>query len=102
VALSPSLSGNNAISILGHELQHVLEVADDASIVDDATLRRYYAKHGIAVRGGLDFDSESARDVGSDVRRDLVAARASRTTESIRDFDPAEWYVLYRRTRASF
>jgi hypothetical protein len=99
VALSPMLSGNAAISILGHELQHVLEVGDDESIVDNATLSRYYAKHGIAVRGGLDWDSESARDVGHEVLRDLVAARAPRTTESIRDFDPAEWHVLYRRAR---
>ena len=99
VALSPSLSGNNAISMLAHELQHVLEVADAPSIVDDASLTRYYAQHGITVRGGLDFDSEPARDVGEEVLRDLIAGRNARTTESIRDFDPQDWVRMYRRAR---
>jgi hypothetical protein len=99
IALSPALSGNAAISMLAHELRHVLEVGDDPSIVDDASLTRYYAKHGISVRGGLDWDSESARSVADEVRRDLISARAGRTTESIRDFDPLQWTTIYRRAR---
>jgi hypothetical protein len=99
VALSPTLSGNAAISMLAHELQHVLEVAEERSIVDDASLMRHYAKHGISVRGGLDWDSESARDVGEEVLRDLLAARAARTTESVRGFDAHDWSAMYRQAR---
>ena len=99
VALSPSLSGNTAISMLAHELQHVLEVGDAPSIVDDASLTRYYARHGITVRGGLDFDSEPARDVGEEVLRDLNSGRYARTTESIRDFDSQAWVQMYRIAR---
>jgi hypothetical protein len=99
VALSPALIGNAAIGMLAHELQHVLEVANDPSIVDDASLTRYYAKHGISVRAGLDWDSESARTVGDDVLHDLSVARAPRASETIRDFDSAVWALAYRRAR---
>ena len=51
------------------------------------------------MRGGLDFDSEPARDVGEEVLRDLIAGRNARTTESIRDFDPQDWVRMYRRAR---
>ena len=99
IGISPDLRGDAAIACLGHELRHALEVAGEPSIVDENSLTEHYRHVGISVTvHNNGWDTEAARQAGDDVRRDLVAS-GMRATESVRDFDPDTWHVLYRKAR---
>src|SRR5262245_18512370 len=96
VGLSPELRGDAAIATLGHELQHALEVANAPSIVDTRSLHAHYQQVGISMRSHNNgWDTEAARQIGDDVRRDLAVTGAS-AFEAVRDFDPKTWPILYR------
>ena len=100
VSLNPELSTDLAISTLGHELQHALEVANATSIVSDATMERFYREHGESNNTRANgWDTEAARVAGDDVRRELAGNRATRAIETTQQFDPEDWLVVYRRAR---
>jgi hypothetical protein len=62
----------DSIALLGHELQHAIEVAQDKDVTDEATLAALYQR--IGTRGGPDtYDTLAAREVGRTVRKELVA-----------------------------
>jgi hypothetical protein len=64
------------VALLGHELQHVVEVAQNRSIRSADDLRAFYRKTGL--RTGPDaFDSEAARQIGYLVREELLGRPAS-------------------------
>ena len=99
VGISPEMRGDAAIATLGHELHHALEVANEPSIVDEHTMSAHYKRIGISMRvHNNGWDTEAARVIGDDVRRDLTSS-SPRAVESVREFDPDTWYVLYRRAR---
>jgi hypothetical protein len=99
VSISPELSTDMAIATMGHELRHVLEVANAPEIVNEATLEKYYRAHGEGNRShGNGWDTEAARVAGDEVRREL-ADRTYRVADSIQQLDPQDWFVVYRRAR---
>ena len=57
--------------LLGHELQHVLEIGLDPGVRDDRGLRRLYARIGEDRNARFAFETTAARDVGERVRREL-------------------------------
>lgn len=62
---------NVLVALLGHELQHVVEVAQNRTIRSADDLRAFYRQTG--VRTGPDsFDSEAARQMGYLVREELL------------------------------
>jgi hypothetical protein len=101
VSINPELPQRTAIAALGHELQHVLEVINEPSIVDSASLESFYLRHGISMRISVNsWDSEAARDTGDKVRHDLVGDRSARI-ETIKGYDPLEWEAMYQRARGT-
>ena len=103
VSLNPELSGEALVAVLGHELQHVLEVALSPSIVDEPSLESYYQKNGINMRSHASgWDTQAARDTGNMVRRELAASPTRAAIESTQPFDVSAWNNLYRRTRDRF
>ena len=99
VSINPELPEKSAIAALGHELQHVLEVMANPSIVDATSLESFYAQHGISMRVSMNsWDSEAARDMGDKVRRDLAGDRPAHI-ETIKNYDPLAWEAIYRRAR---
>ncbi len=63
---------DDEVALLGHELQHALEVADDAGVRDEATMTALYER--IGQRGGLHvYDTLAAQEVGRTIRRELLA-----------------------------
>jgi hypothetical protein len=63
---------DEAIAVLGHELQHAIEVAQDAGVIDPKTFAALYRR--IGTRGGPEiYDTLAAQDVGRTVRRELLA-----------------------------
>lgn len=100
ISISPDMSTDMAIATLGHELQHALEVASAPEIVDARTLEQFYREHGdVSQQQTNGWDTEAARLVGQDVRRELTAPRPARVADSIQSFHPDDWLVVYRRAR---
>jgi hypothetical protein len=61
------------VALLGHELQHAVEVAEAGDIASSDDMRTLY--HRIGVRTGPDaYDSMAAREAGYTVRDELVAS----------------------------
>jgi hypothetical protein len=100
VSLNPELRGPAAIATLAHELQHALEVANEPSIIDAKSLSVYYRRNGINMSARhAGWDTEAARTVGDEVRQELAHGREGRIVESLRDFNPRDWHIVYRRAR---
>ena len=62
----------DTIALLGHELQHALEVAEAPSVSDQAGLERLYARIGVS-GGSHQYDTVAAQETGRTVRRELAA-----------------------------
>jgi len=62
----------DTIALLGHELQHALEVAEAPSVSDQAGLERLYARIGVS-GGAHQYDTVAAQETGRTVRRELAA-----------------------------
>ena len=64
-----TLSGDRA-PLLGHELQHALEIAEHVEIHDERTVRALYGRIGRA-RGPDAFETDAAKSIESSVRAEL-------------------------------
>jgi hypothetical protein len=63
-------SFDDMIALLGHELQHAVEVADAEEVIDQATMAKLYER--IGSRGGEHlYDTVAAQEMGRTVRREL-------------------------------
>lgn len=74
VRIAPHLTTPRKIAILGHELQHALEIAERPEIVDSATLARAYEQFGFTRRAGsrMDFDTAAAIGTGRTIWREVT------------------------------
>ena len=87
VQLNARSSAYTLVALLGHELQHVVEIADHPEVRSTEDVRAFYRRTG--VRTGTDaFDSDAARHAGYLVRAeisrkpgDLLLARAASAEE---------------------
>ena len=99
VSWSPELSTSLAISTLGHELQHALEIANEPSIVGAETMEEFYRKTGITAADHSGYDTLAARDCGQAVRREIAGVRSTRTTDSLPNLEHETWLAMYRQAR---
>lgn len=79
VSLACAMSTRATIATLGHELQHAVEIAETPSIVDVTSLRSAYLEMGFRTdghSGRCTFDSDAARIVGDQVRREVAGPDA--------------------------
>jgi hypothetical protein len=84
VAINPDLQSTMLIASLAHELQHVIEVGEAPSIVDNRTLADHYRAHGLEKHVNSDeWDTEAARRTGETVRRELADPYNGRAAQSI-------------------
>jgi len=63
---------NEWIAVLGHELRHAVEVADDPGVLDTDSLIALYRRIGID-RGNNEYDTVEAQETGRRVLKELVA-----------------------------
>jgi hypothetical protein len=79
VILNPRMTFDERVEYLGHELQHAIEIAQDAAAIDSASVRRRFASIGREVPSASprekSYETEGARLVSSLVRRELMAPR---------------------------
>jgi hypothetical protein len=61
----------DSIAVLGHELQHAVEIAEADDVSDAASLQRLYQRIGIR-SGPQVYDTTAAQETGRIVRRELA------------------------------
>jgi len=76
VVINARLAPARRIEILGHELQHALEIARAEEVTDSRSFREFYNRTGFAV-GDASFETDAARDVELQVRADLASFNKS-------------------------
>jgi hypothetical protein len=65
------------IALLGHELQHALEVAEETSVMDRATFEALYRRIGCEcgrTAGSISYDTPPAREAGERVLAEMRVA----------------------------
>jgi hypothetical protein len=72
VQIRAELSRREAIALIGHELQHALEIASETTVRDSTSLIKLYQRIGHVSGGQHSYDTEAAEDTGRVVRRELV------------------------------
>ena len=72
VQVRANLTARELIALIGHELQHALEVAEDRSVRDTPALVSLYQRIGRPLRGSHSFDTAAAEATGRQVREELV------------------------------
>ena len=68
-------SADVQIALIGHELQHAVEIADAPGVVDSLSLAREYQRIGFLsprITPGMSFDSDAAVAAGNRVLRELT------------------------------
>lgn len=65
------MSPDVTISLIGHELQHALEIASTAWIRNDKDLRQFYERAGAGRSLPSAYETQAARDAGYQVRLEL-------------------------------
>jgi len=63
-------SPDDSVAVLGHELQHAVEVADALDVTDQAGMGRLYERIG-SRSGEHIYDTIAAQEMGRTVRREL-------------------------------
>lgn len=71
VSLSHHLTIVELVGLLGHELHHAVEIADNPDVRDEDGMRRFYRRHGLPGVGLGVYDSEGAREAGRQVRQEI-------------------------------
>jgi hypothetical protein len=67
ISLNGQHSRHILVALLGHELQHAVEVADAPEVASDESLTGLYRRIGVHVSGDS-WDSRAAREAGQTVR----------------------------------
>lgn len=72
-SVRPDLPAREAVAMIAHELQHVVEVADHAEVRSEPALAALFARigHATAVAGGH-WDTQAALRTGDRVRLELL------------------------------
>jgi len=76
IIINMSLGPAQQLALLGHELQHALEIVARPEIRDRGSFLRYYEQFGTAVHR-RSFDSAAALKTGEGIRQELAAAAAN-------------------------
>ncbi len=75
LALNVPNAQKELVALLGHELQHAVEIAGMPEVRDDAALAAAYRKMGNPMRGDGFFETEAALEAGRAVARELAGNR---------------------------
>lgn len=71
IQVRATLSREELVPLIAHELQHALEVADEPDVRDEASMIRLYERIGETSWGVHAYDTAAARSTGRQVRTEL-------------------------------
>ena len=72
IQIRADISTTEAIALIGHEMQHALEVAEAPLVRDSGGLIALYQRIGHSSGGEHVYDTEAAQNTGRQVRRELL------------------------------
>jgi hypothetical protein len=74
VSIDCMLQDQRLVAVLGHELQHVAEIAAAPDVVDSRTFAKLFRSIGFSCGGSSSerFETEKARDTGERVRQEYL------------------------------
>jgi hypothetical protein len=72
IQIAAAPRGNELIALVGHELQHALEVAESPGVRDEASLIALYEAIGHGTQGPHRYDTMAAQNAGRKVRLELI------------------------------
>ena len=72
ISLNPANTRRQMITMIGHELQHAVEIAGEPTVRSKRDLEKYYERIGIGGRAGDTWDTEAARHAGRRVDREVA------------------------------
>jgi hypothetical protein len=79
IDIRQSLTSKEMLAIIGHELQHAVEIAEARDVRDDQSLIQLYRRIGVSRDARSHFETLAARSVASRVRAELDAPVQVRT-----------------------
>jgi hypothetical protein len=81
ISLDRRYAGTRRLALLGHELQHAVEIADAPSVADDEGVAALYKSIGFRSDNGHhdSYDSWLAIETGRQVQREILAASSAGT-----------------------
>jgi hypothetical protein len=68
---------NRLIALIGHELQHALEVAAQPDVIDLASMIELYRRIGVPLKGQPGYETSAARAAGDAVLDELTKKRVA-------------------------
>ncbi len=69
-----SLSPNDLLAAIAHELQHAVEIAGSVDVRDSRSLGTFYERIGVSRGARTSFDTDAARQTGARVKSELLGA----------------------------
>jgi hypothetical protein len=72
IQIAAASRGNELIALVGHELQHALEVAESPGVRDEQSLIALYEAIGHGAKGRHRYDTMAAQSAGRKVRLELI------------------------------
>ena len=85
IALNATNSRRQMIAMIGHELQHAVEIAAEPTIRSTRDLQNHYKRIGIAGSHDDMWDTEAARDMGQVVAREVKRSREMARSRAVFD-----------------
>jgi hypothetical protein len=73
VSINATLPPEERLVLLGHELQHALEIADAPEVRDNLTMAALFKRIGWRAGAPNKFETHLAQAMGARVRRDLIS-----------------------------
>jgi hypothetical protein len=68
---------NRLIALIGHELQHALEVAAQPDVIDLASMIELYRRIGVPLKGRPGYETSAARAAGDAVLDELTKKKVA-------------------------
>src|SRR5262249_51318219 len=72
VQIRADLPTSEAISLIGHEMQHAVEIAREGQVRDAVGMIKLYERIGHSSGGEHNYDTSAAQDTGRRIRRELL------------------------------
>lgn len=69
-----SLTLNDLLSAIAHELQHAVEIAGAVDVRDASSMGRFFERIGVSRGTRTSFDTRAARETGARVKAELLGA----------------------------
>lgn len=100
--MDPSLRGRRLTALLGHELQHVAEIARERRVADERAFAALYERIGVAGDGGWTprFDTAAAIAAGATIERELRSGAGRTAAGALRRPDRRERLAEQNRVAA--